>query len=477
MLDRSSRWSLRRRLTLIAGGAMVTSVLVGGVAMYWAAGIESDQMLDARLEQLGAAIAAFAEHEMAEEGVDIAGAEQVETLPAPTVGASAALPHSLTTRTSAALMYQYQVWTRDGRLLMRNHEAPEDAPLAALARFGFTDRVIDGELHRVLALPFKGGDFVVQIAENHGERRATLALVTVYYAVFLLIPFGLVFGVSWLLLRRSFRAVETVAAQLGDRNPLDLSPIAIGDPPAEMVPILNSIDALFARVGQALSAERHFTSLAAHEMRTPLAGLRAQAQLAGSASDAAELREALDALRTGVDRTSHLLDQLLDLARVEALPKDRGPYRGRVSLPDLYRDVMADLEARAAARQITIATRFAAAELHGHRFALSVLLRNLLANAITYSPAGGRVEVQCIRLNDAVELTVDDAGPGIAPADRARAFERFQRLEQPQDHGVGLGLSIALSVAELHGARIELLPSPLGGLRVRVLFPAASDAT
>lgn len=458
-LARVSSWSLRRRLTLIAAAAMVASIAFGGVAMYWAASIESDQMLDASLEQLGATVLSFVEQDMSDGSLDAQGK-----------------PGPLKTRPSASLLYRYQVWSRRGELLMRSHEAPADAPLVDLARLGFSTVVIGGETYRVLALPSKDKAVVVQVAENIDEQWREVGSVTVYYMGFLLVPFAVVFGVAWAMLQRSLGSVQSMAGQLSDRNPLNLAPIEVDDPPREMLPILKSIDQLFERVGHALSTERRFTSIAAHEMRTPLAGLRAQSQLASSALDEGDRQEALAALRVGVDRASHMLDQLLDLARIEALPADGAVPMERLRLSDVFNDVIEDLGPRALERQVVVHARFDADEVLGHRFALFVLLRNLLANAILYSPGQGSVQVRAAAEGHGIVLTIDDAGAGIAAADRERAFDRFERLGKTGATGVGLGLSIALSVVELHRAKIQLLDSPLGGLRVRVLFPPIADA-
>ena len=458
MIDRSYGWSLRWRFALIATFAMLASLSSGGVAIYWADSIEENQMLDARLEHLGATVLTFVEEELNE------------------TGAGAMKYHNLKTRPTAALLYRYQVWARDGAMLLRSYEAPSHLPFMPLHQLGFDTVELRGEQYRVFSLPTKDQKFVIQVAENIEERWSQTGLMAAYYVGFLLIPFGLVYGVTWVLLRRSLRSIDTMADQLRHRNPLDLTPLRLNLPPQELKPILGSIDTLFSRVGQALSAERRFTSVAAHEMRTPLAGLRAQAQLASSARNEDELQDALRSMRLGVDRASHMLDQLLDLARIEGLPLDNAIHLERVNIADVYERVLHDLGPRVVAKQISFSARFLVEELLVHGFAFSVLLRNLIANAILYSPVGGRVEVSTTTEGDLVALTVDDAGPGIRMADRERAFKRFNRLGQTQTEGVGLGLSIVLSVVELHGARIRLLDSPLGGLGVEVLFLTTSRA-
>lgn len=460
MLERTSSWSLRARLLLIALCALFASLLFGGLAMYWAANFEEEQMLDARLEHLGATVLSIVEEELG--ATDTAGTLR---------------RRALKTRPSAALLYRYQVWARDGTLVLRSHEAPADRPLMPLERLGFDSVLIEGEEYRTFSLPSKNKGYVIQVAENTGERMAQTGLATFYYVGFLLLPLGLVFGATGLMLRRSLHSIDTMADQLRHRNPLDLTPVQVADPPRELLPILRAVDTLFARVGHALSVERRFTSVAAHEMRTPLAGLRAHAQLATRAGSPQELQDSLQSVMLGADRAAHLVDQLLDLARIESLVDDSGVQLDDVFLSDLYQELMRDLGPRCQRRRQSVVARFEVPALRGHAFALSLLLRNLISNAIHYTPEGGSVEVAALVQGAAVLLRVDDSGPGIAARERERAFERFNRLGQRTVDGVGLGLSIVLSVVELHSARIELLDSPLGGLRVQVQFSAVGPAS
>jgi len=463
MADPASVWSLRRRLLWIASAALAASLLFGGLAMYTAASIEGDQMMDAALEHLGASVLAFVEEEIEEEMAEV------------TAGLHS-LPLNITTRPSAALLYRFQVWSRHGTLLMRSYEAPADRPLMSLNVLGFDTVRIGGEEYRSFALPTKNREYLVQVSENVDERWAQTTKFTVYYVGFLILPLALVFGATMLWLRRSLHAVDSLAEQLGQRRALDMTPVNVADPPRELLPILKAVDGLIERQGHALSVERGFTAVAAHEMRTPLAGLRAHAQLATRAGSDQELKEALDSLMLGADRASHLIDQLLDLARVDTMPKDLESLFEPVDLPDVYQGVMEELGPRGERKSITFSARFPGDEVLGHRFAVRVLLRNLIANAIAYTPEGGQVEVSAQRQDDAVVLTVDDSGPGIRPEDRERALERFNRLGRTQADGVGLGLAIVHSVSDLHRAPLTLTESPLGGLRVQVRFLRATAA-
>jgi signal transduction histidine kinase len=444
-------WSLRRRLALIATFAMCLALVVGGLAMYSGARVEENQMLDARLEQLGSTILSLVDDELPQQNQAMAES-------------------GIKTRPAAALLYRYQVWTREGSLVMRSHEAPADKSWVDLKQFGFSTVSYGGEEYRTFTLPSRDGRFIVQVAECVDERIDQLVRVTAYCVGFLVLPFGLILVMTWLLLSRALGSIQSIAAQLTNRNPLDVTTLQVDSPPEEMLPILHSLDELFARVGQAISVERRFTSVAAHELRTPLAGLRAHAQLAVSATNAEDSRAALDALMQGVDRASHLLTQLLDIAKIEALSEDSAPRLQPVDLKQIYAETLKDLMPAARKKGVVITEDIRVRAVQGLPFGMFLMLRNLLANAVLYCPPGGAVRFATFLERGRVAFAVDDSGPGIPPADRGRAFERFNRLGQQGTRGVGLGLSIVLMIVELHGAKISLLDSPLGGLRCKVVF-------
>ena len=198
----ASVWSLRRRLLWIASAALLASLLFGGLAMYTAARIEGDQMMDAALEHLGASVLMVVEEEIEEELAEVAVGKHT-------------LPLKMTTRPSAALLYRFQVWTRHGTLLMRSYESPSDRPLMPLQRLGFDTVHIGGEEYRSFALPTKDREYVIQIAENVDERWTQTAKLTAYYVGFLVVPLAAVFGATLLWLRKSLHAVDSLADQLG----------------------------------------------------------------------------------------------------------------------------------------------------------------------------------------------------------------------------------------------------------------------
>ena len=452
------QWSLQQRVMRICTGALLVSVIVGSSGMYWASLIEDARLLDTRLQQLGEMVAALVEVETAEHQFDA-------TKPGLAVV-------SIVTRLSN---YRYQVWSRRGVLLMRSNEAPSQMPMADLAHEGFAKYLSEGMEFRVYTAITKDATGVIEVAETTGSAWVHPSISAQYFVMSVLLPFAVVALVTLHLLKPSLRATNAIADQLASRGPSDLGPIRFERPPKELQPILTAIDALFSRINHAMSVERMFTSMAAHEMRTPLAGIRAQSEVALSATSNDERRSALHALVTAVDRSAHMLDQLLDMARVEVLPRGAKAARKRLAFATVYLDVLTDFGPRAADKQISTRSQFNAEFVSAYPFALYLIMRNLIANAILYTPDGGSLEVGSATRADSVVLTVDDSGPGIDQADHRRAFERFNRLGQLHIRGVGLGLAIVLAAAEAHDARIRLLPSPLGGLRVEVLFKTPLD--
>ena len=448
-------WSLRTRLLLIAGIASLATLLAGGGAMYWAAAKEDDRLLDSRLQDLARTVLSFSEHEITEI-IGEGRTEMVHTETAATLGSR----------------YRYQIWTRHGTLLLHSYLASSGQPMMPLRQLGFSTQKFDDDEFRVFAMAGNGGEMVIQVAECLDERESPIGVVSLYFLAFLVLPISLIFAITWWMLRRSLRSIDSSAAQLSARSPIDLTPVVTDNPPVELRPMINSINSLFERINRTLSLERGFTAVAAHELRTPLAGLRAQAQIAATASSPEELAQSLALVMSGVDRASRLLDQLLDLARMESAASEAERHRKSVDVTHMFETVLADLGALVHRRQLRIESEFQEPRIVAMELGMLLLLRNLLGNAFRYTPDGGRVVISTQREGAEIALTIDDSGPGIPADSRERVFERFERLGARGGDGVGLGMSIVQSVVVAHHAIIRLLESPLGGLRVQVRFPA-----
>jgi signal transduction histidine kinase len=275
----------------------------------------------------------------------------------------------------------------------------------------------------------------------------------------------------------ALRPLKRLTSDIARRAPDRLDPLALDNTPTEAVPLVRRLNELFSEITRVLEKERRFTADAAHELRTPLAAISAQAQVAARARDENEREHALNQLALGAQRAAHLVEQLLTLARIDdgqALPSGSAQA---CALDQLLIDVAAHYGAEAIDRHIELeVVEGTCRTIQGDPTLLRVLLRNLIDNALRYTPAGGRVELSVQQTPGGTLLSVRDSGPGIASDQRSNALQRFVRLAGQEIAGSGLGLAIVQRIAEVHGARIELLeglPNSAGGhgLAVTLDFP------
>ncbi|HZM36800.1 MAG TPA: ATP-binding protein [Burkholderiales bacterium] len=272
----------------------------------------------------------------------------------------------------------------------------------------------------------------------------------------------------WLGVGSGLRPLRELRDQLAQRSPTDLAPVESARTPAEIEPLVAELNRLLGRIGETLQRERRLTADAAHELRTPLAVLSTQAQVARRATSDTARDEALDALAAGAERAARLIEQMLTLARLES-GQPQGAMQ-RVELRALAREVAAELAPRALHKHIELALEEGPpTEVSGHPGLLTVLLRNLVDNAVRYTPAGGSVWVG---VRAPATLEVRDSGPGVPAAELPRLGERFHRLAPQGEAGSGLGLSIVLRIAELHGAHVRFGNATEGGLAATVSFTA-----
>ncbi len=362
-----------------------------------------------------------------------------------------------------------QVWTADGvRVFQSVRSALPDRALP-----GFSDVKFQGTTWRVFSLQSRSQ--IIQVAQDMATRQAmagTLALRTVL-PIAVMAP--LLMLLVWWLVGTSLAPVARVRNQLARRQADDLNEVNESGLPDEIAPLVHELNLLFGRVRQAFEAQQSFVADAAHELRSPLAALKLQALGLQRAADAAARDVAVGRLTAGIDRATRLVEQLLVLARHQ--PSTAGALRaGPVLLADLVRLGVADLAPLAQARGIDLGLVHADEVLiHGHAEALRILIRNVLDNAVKYSPAGGTVDAEVRLAGAKLMLVVEDSGPGIAENDRERVLDRFYRIAGSDAPGTvvgsGLGLAIVKSIVELHGATLTLGHSErLGGLKVSVGF-------
>jgi two-component system sensor histidine kinase QseC len=378
----------------------------------------------------------------------------------------------------------FQVW-RDGVLEMHSWNAPAE-PLAPLVP-GFHATHLSGRDWRVYAArPRQASDAIVLIGELGYSREEILEAVLRSSLLPLLVALPLLGLSVWWAVRLGLVPLDRLGRELATRDPAELTPVRIDDAPIELLPLIHALNELFDRTHALLSSERRFTADAAHELRTPIAGIRAQAQAALAVADPAARRHALQATLAGCDRATRLVQQLLTLARLEAEPQCR---QGRADLVALARDEVVEIASTAFEEgqdlQFEAPEEAGWLQVQGEPTLLAVLLRNLIDNALRYSPAGATVRVSVLPPAELAvsgepgepgetpppraRLIVEDSGPGLSPEHLQRLGERFFRALGNDRPGSGLGWSIVRRIAMALQLDVQVDRSPdLGGLRVSV---------
>jgi two-component system sensor histidine kinase QseC len=450
--------SIRKRLLLTFLTVTLALWAVVGMVIYAATQSEVDELIDAQLAQSARLLLNLMGHELKEEeqrpgdfGDDDIAQQFTE------------FAHKYEQRLA------FQMWIlAENRIWLRTDSAPRYRLSERSA--GFEDRVIEGSPWRVYVLTDPQGMIQVQVGESSERREELRNYIAWRVMIPILLSIPLLAVMIWYGVGHAMLPLRNIAADVKNRRPSNLHPIPDTVVPLEAKPLVDALNALFQRLQQAFETERRFTSDAAHELRTPLAALKTQAQVALRATADEERRHALTQVITGVDRATHLAQQLLTLARIDPT---LWVGRDQVDLPTLASEVLAEIAPVALAKDIDLGFEAGPVSvIPGDRAMLAIMTRNLVDNALKYTPAGGKVEVRIAQHGRRIALDVDDSGPGIPPEERERVFERFYRQVGTNVPGSGLGLSIVKRIADLHHAGVRLDHSPLGGLRIEVVFNA-----
>ena len=352
-------------------------------------------------------------------------------------------------------------------------------PAGAVPEDGVTayDGAYEGRPVRVVSVrvPCGGQTCSVSMAETTIKRqrlaREILASSVLPQALLAVLALALV----WFGVARGLRPLQDLSREIGARSPRDLRPLDAGKSPAEARPLVDSINHLLGEVTEANRNQQRFLANAAHQLRTPLAGLQAHAELALAQPMPDACRVEIEQVHGASVRTARLANQLLALARVEA--GARAESNGsRADLRQVVEGAADEWVHRALARDIDLGFELEDVSVSGNAMLLREALANLVHNALEYTPAGGRVTVRTSKGAAQARFEVEDDGPGIAPAERSRVLERFYRAPGTSGTGSGLGLAIVREIAAAHGARIEIGEGEGGkGCRVTLLFPAGVD--
>lgn len=432
--------SLRRTLLVLLLGAVTAAVAIGAVATYRVALTEADAMFDYHLRQLALSLR------------DQAFANAFQP--------SVALDPD---------EFDFVVQVRDASGVRLYLSHPHKV-LPLDVQLGFSTIDTREGRFRVYAQIVRGQ--VIEVAQPLAVR-SRMALGAALKSVWPFAAMLPILGLAvWWVVGRGLVPLDRLARGVAARSPTALEPLTEGNVPVEAQPLVRSLNDLLERLRLALDAQRAFTADAAHELRTPIAALKLQAQLAARAPDEATRRAAAADLEAGVERAAHVVEQLLALARVEPGAAER-PFE-RVALDELAASVVADRTQFAIAKRIDLGiAQSHRAMVEGDPDALRTLLANLIDNALRYTPENGQVNVLVGETQARPWLDVADNGPGIPADERARVFDRFYRVPGAGESGSGLGLAIVSVIAKRHRAEVALDDAPGGGLRVRVTFPAS----
>ncbi|MHB1677700.1 MAG: ATP-binding protein [Sulfuriferula sp.] len=428
--------SLQQQLLIWLIGGVLLSTSVAGFGMYWLAYGEANDLFDYQIRQIALSLPA---HIMPPETVsyDDDVGENVDM----------------------------QVWDVKGKLLFASY------PQHVLPRYiapGFSTVSYRHQAWRIFVAQRQ--HHYIQVAQPMEERQelaAGLATRSLWpFAV--LIP--VLASLIWLVVGRSLRPLQNVTQALEQRDADAMQPLPLTQLPREILPLVNAINRLLSRLDQALQAQRAFIADAAHELRSPLTALNLQLQLTERAVTEPQRTASFVKLKQRLDRTIHLVKQLLTLARSESQAEAQSFEA--VDLNELVRQVITDFAGLALAHRLALQLQPSSAIIvQGQSENLRILVSNLVDNAIRYTPEQGTVDVRLTEQQGQAVLIVTDSGAGIPAEERERVFDRFYRRVESQASGSGLGLAIVRNIAQAHGAHISLADNPLrSGLMVTVVF-------
>ncbi len=427
--------SLRWRLLLLVSVASLVILVLASVLSSRRARHEVQELMDdqmAKTAQLMLAEAMDGEHRLADLPSRIAGIRGL---------------HPRRNR----LTLEYQIGRADGTVLVRSAQAPSIPISGAL---GYTTVVHDGHPWRSLILETAESSFRIQVIESIPRRDKEALEIAAKTVQPLALIFPLLLAAIYFSVRRGLKPLDDLTSEVTTRSSDNLTPLADRAIPREAQALVAALNRLLYRLGLSLENERRFTADAAHELRTPLAAARIQAQVALRSTDEKKRWHALTQTVAGLDRATRLVEQLLRLARLDPLARLSSPQK--VDLIELSRRVVASILDATPQARIGVEVGEKVCVVEGDADLLEIALRNLIDNAVRYSPAGSEVTVFLQADNTVLRLGVRDSGPGVAVAELPQLVERFYRGTSASAEGCGLGLTIVRRIADLHDAELEL---------------------
>jgi two-component system OmpR family sensor kinase len=434
--------SINGRLLLLLFGGLVLAGLFAGTATYFKAREELDEVFDYQLIQVAHAFS-----------------RQESIVPLPSSGSG------FEEEAEPAV----QVWKGEAPVYSSTGRS-----VLPRQRDGFANVFSNGKHWRVFVL--HSGDRVIQVSQPVEARRE----MSVGFALRAVIPLMLIFpalaALIWFSVRYSLKPLTGITNEIARRSPASLDPLPDRDLPTEILPLAQRLNELLGRLSNAFDAQRRFVADAAHELRTPLTALQLQLRILERSANEAERAEAVSRLKTGIDRSTRLVGQLLALARME--PEATSAFSEKISLSEMAGEIVVEQSRIAGDKGVDLGmTSDESVSIAGESDALRAMIGNLVDNAVRHTPPGGTVDVGVRRSGQSAIIEVADTGPGIPPEERERAFDRFYRRPGGDGGGSGLGLAIVKSAVERHGGVITLGEAVGGkGLRVIVELPFSRNA-
>ncbi|MCP5269228.1 MAG: sensor histidine kinase N-terminal domain-containing protein [Zoogloeaceae bacterium] len=366
------------------------------------------------------------------------------------------------------LILEFRIARANGEVLVSTEQAPS-SPIAANGNaLGYANIEHKGRPWRSLILETANGSYRVQVAHSFHSRDKEALEIAVKTVLPLALLLPLLIVTLYFSIRRGLKPLDDLANDVATRSPENMTPLSANKTPSEARPLVGALNQLLGRLAGALDNERRFTADAAHELRTPLAALKVQAQVAMASLDPEASRHALMQVLAGADRSTRLVEQLLRLARLD--PVHQLPDPQPINLIDVAATAVRELSSNAATKAQTL--RLLPSEspiiIAGDIDLLSAAVRNLIDNALRYTPTAGRVTVTVDCPHGEAIIEINDNGPGVPPEELAHLVERFYRGRDVSAEGSGLGLAIVRRIAELHGARLEVANLEGGGFSARL---------
>ncbi|HEY5603021.1 MAG TPA: ATP-binding protein [Gammaproteobacteria bacterium] len=448
--------SIRRRL-LVGLLSLITVAYVFALTKnYFDTRKEIHELMDAELAQSARVLLEISSHELYEQ---IAYEAQHKS--------SGVSEHINTQVHKYQQAIDFQIWTGEGRLAVRSALAPTDMLIDQDEVFG--DKVINGGRWRVYSVADEHNTLRVQVGQPYAERDSLSSSISIRLIASFGIILPLVAVLIFVTVGHAMAPLKSIARQIENRRFDNLQPVDTAQVPFEALPMVNALNSLFKRLQNAFDEIALFTSNAAHELRTPLAAQKVHAQVAMQAKDEKVRNEALKEVVDSIDRSTHMVAQLLTLSRLD--PEGSVGSSASANLCQIAEEQLSGIGITALAKNIDLSLEAPhGCQIQGEPVMVGIMIRNLVENAIRYTPGGGTVTVSITKVDGHWHVIVEDSGPGIPEEEYEKVFKRFYRVAEGNHEGTGLGLALVQRIIEIHRAAIQFSKSRYGGLKVDVRF-------